>query len=302
MWAGLLVLWPYLLDHVGGWFEVLAAVEQIAPGWTSPRGVSWSWSYLASWYVVWFVAYCTRVELIMKIFAARDHKVARCSLPWTILLVMIFLGYVILYVGGAARLLVWDQISSPDQAFPSLVAMLLPPALAALALTGIAAAAMSTTDALLLASGAAVAHDILRKCIHEPRGVRKDEAYYLHVSRAAIVAVGILAFLGSLADIALILHIVSYAVGIVGATFFFPLLVGLTWRRVSKQAAIASSMGGAVSTALWTWWTLAGVQWATAIHPAIPGLGIAGILMLTVTFLTAPVGQEAVQKYFPESI
>ena len=136
-------------------------------------------SFLVSWYIIWFVAYCTRLELITKMYAARDDKIARRSLPWTILLVMIFLLYGNFYIGGAARILVWDTISSPDQAFPALVTAILPPLLAAFALTGIASAAMSTTDSLLLMSGAALAHDLMRKCIHEPRGIQKDERYYL---------------------------------------------------------------------------------------------------------------------------
>ncbi len=301
MWLGLIVMAPYVFNKVGGWFDLIRRVEEVAPGWTSPRGLEWSWAYLVSWSVVWFVAYCTRVELVTKMFAARDHKVARCSLPWTILLIMIFLLYGNFYIGGAARLLVWDQIASPDQAFPTLVATLLPPVLAALALTGIASAAMSTTDSLLLMSGAAVAHDILRKCLHEPHGVIKDERYYLRISRITIVAMGALAFLGALPDIALILQIVSYAVAIVGATFFFPLVVGLTSRRLSKEAALASSIGGAVTTVLWIWWTLAGMEWVRVFHPVIPGLAVAGILMLSVALFTPAVRREAVAKYFPEN-
>jgi SSS family transporter len=300
MWVGLLILGPYISSEVGGWFDVIHKVESIAPGWTSPRGVAWSWSYLVSWNIVWFVAYCTRVELVTKVFAARDHKIARCSLPWTILLVMIFLLYGNFYVGGAARILVWDQIGTPDQAFPALVAALLPAGLAALALTGIASAAMSTTDSLLLMSGAAVSHDILRKCIHEPGTTKKDERYYLRVSRYTIVIMGVLAFLGALPDIALVLQIVSYAVAIVGAAFFFPLLVGLTSRRVSKQAAIASSTGGVVTTVVWMGCTLAEVEWAQTLHPIIPGLVVAAVLMLVVASFTPPATEEALKKYFPE--
>jgi SSS family solute:Na+ symporter len=178
--------------------------------------------------------------------------------------------------------------------------MLLPAGLAALALTGIASAAMSTTDSLLLMSGAAVSHDILRKCIHEPKGVKKDEAYYLRMSRYTIVAMGVLAFLGALPDIALILQIVSYAVAIVGAAFFFPLLVGLTSRRVSKHGAAASSIGGVVTTVVWMWWTLAEVDWAQTFHPIIPGLAVAAALMLVVTLFTPAVAEEATRRFFPE--
>ncbi len=301
MWVGLLILAPYLYARVGGLAEMVATVDAIAPGWTAPAGVSWSTNYLLSWYIVWFVAYCTRVELVTKMFAARNAHVARCSLPWAILLVILFLFYGNFYLGGAARILVWDQIVRPDQAFPALVAAVLPPLLAAVALTGVASAAMSTTDSLLLMSGAAVAHDLLRKCIHEPRGIRKDERHYLRVSRYTIVVIGAIALVGAIPHLDLILAIVSYAVAIVGATFFFPLLVGLTSRRVSREAAIASSTGGGLVTAVWTWARLAGLPWAQDLHPAIPGLAVAGLLMLVVTAATPAVGADAVRKFFPEA-
>jgi Na+/proline symporter len=302
MWLGLLLMGPYIYREVGGWFDVIAKVEAVAPGWTSPQGTSWSLSYLISWNVIWFVAYCTRLELITKMYAARDDKIARRSLPWTLVLVLAFLLYGNFYLGGAARILVWDAVASKDQAFPALVVALLPPLLAAFALTGIASAAMSTTDSLLLMSGAAVAHDLLRKCAHEPRGIVKDETYYLRASRITIVAVGVIAFLGAIPHVDLILQIVSYAVAFVGATFFFPLLVGLTSKRLSREAAIASSVGGAVVTSAWTWARLAGVSYAQEIHPGVIGLAAAGLLMLVVALRTPPVRTEAVRKFFPEAL
>lgn len=301
MWVGLLILAPFVYDAVGGWYDVIDRVEAIAPGWSSPTGTSWSLAYLISWNVIWFVAYCTRLELITKMYVARDHRIARRSLPWTILLVLVFLLYGNFYIGGAARVLVWDSLTRPDQAFPTLVATLLPPFLAALALTGVASAAMSTTDSLLLMSGAAVAHDLLRKCIHEPRGVEKSERYYLTASRATIAVVGVVAFVGAIPDIRLILTIVSYAVAIVGATFFFPLIVGLTSRRLSTEAAIASSVGGAAVTIAWTWATLAGASWAQDFHPGVVGLAAGGMLMLAVNLVTGSAPEAGVARFFPEA-
>lgn len=298
MWIGLLVLAPAVYREVGGWTEVLTAVETVAPGWTSPQGVEFSLTFLLSWYIVWFVAYCTRIELVTKMFAARDHRIARLSLPWTIMLVLLFLLYGNLYLGAAARVMVWDQIATPDQAFPVMVSTLLGPYLAAFALTGIASAAMSTTDSLLLMSGSAVAHDLIRKCFHEPRGIVRDEAYYLRISRLAIVAVGAIAFVSAIPDIALVLSIVSYAVAIVGAAFFFPLVVGMTSRRVSKEAVFASSVGGVVVTVVWIGLTLGGVSWAQPVHPGIVGLSTAAIALLAVAPFTRPVSRRAVQRYF----
>jgi len=301
MWVGLLILVPFVYDAVGGWHSVLGQVEALAPGWTSPTGVVWSTSYMISWYLIWFVAYSTRIELVTKMYAAKDHRVARMSIPITIGLVMIFLLYGNFYLGAAARVLVWDQVASPDQAFPFMVNHLLTPGLAALALTGIASAAMSTTDSLLLMSGSAIAHDLVRRCHDEPKGIQREEREYLKISRLAIVIVGAIAFVCSIPDLALILRIVSYAIAIVGAAFFFPLLVGMTSRRVSREAALGSSIGGTAATCIWIYGALSAAPWAAGLHPGIVGLAVAGSLMLTISLFTQPVEQQAINKYFPEA-
>lgn len=301
MWLGLLILVPYVYEAVGGWTAVLQQVEATAPGWTSPTGVSWSTGYVISWYLIWLVAYSTRLEFITKMYAARDDRIARISVPIAIGLVMLFLLYGNFYLGAAARVLVWDQVASADQAFPLLVSQLLSPALAALALTGIAAAAMSTTDSLLLMSGSAIAHDLLRRCHDEPKGIERDEKDYLRISRWSIVVVGGIAFVGAIPDLALILRIVSYAIAIVGSAFFFPLLIGMTSKRVSREAALASSTGGVLATCIWIYGALANASWAVDVHPGIVGLTIAGLLMLTVSLFTGPVDEAAVNKYFPET-
>ena len=75
----------------------------------------------------------------------------------------------------------------------------------------------------------------------------------------------------------------------------------MTSRRVSREAALASSIGGTLVTCIWIVGTLNSAPWATVVHPGIVGLGTAGLLMLAVTRFTPPVGSEAVNKYFAEA-
>jgi solute:Na+ symporter, SSS family len=299
MWLGLIILMPGVYHAAGGWSAVLERANAVAPGWTSVLGTRWTWGYLLSWWLVWFVAYATRIELITKVFIARDSKVARYALPTTCLLVILFLLYGNLYLGAAARILVWDGLRSPDQALPALSNLVLGPTAAAIALTGIASAAMSTTDSLLLLSGAAVAHDLLRRSYHEPRGVEKSDAYYLRVSRLVIVAVGFLSFLGALTTPALLLAIVSYAVAMIGAAFFFPMVLGLAWPRTTPAAALASSVLGFLTTVAWIALTLRKVPWAVGLHPIVPGLAVALALILGLTPFTRSAPASAVARFFP---
>ena len=298
MWVGLIIMMPAVYNAAGSFTTVMQNVEHVAPGWTSVTGTSWNWGYLLSWWLVWFVAYSTRLELLTKVFVARDSKTARYALPTTCLLVCIFILYGNLYLGGAARILVWDQIDVADEALLALSASVLGPLASAVALTGIASAAMSTSDSLLLLSGAAVARDFLRKSIHEPRGIVRDEGYYLRVSRLTIVVIGVVSLAAALNTPALILAIVSYAVAMVGATFFFPLLFGLTSPRTTPAAAAASAMGGLAITTVWIGLTLAEVPWAVTVHPIVPGMALSLALIVGLTPITSPASPRVLERFF----
>jgi Na+/proline symporter len=311
MWTGLIAILPAVHAAAGGLSTVLVHADQLAPGWTSVRGTAWSWTYLVSWWLVWVVGYSTRITMITKVFAAKDTKVARVSLPITDALFMIFLLYGNLYLGAAARVLVWPQVAgAPDQAFPALVTYVSQlagtPWLGAIAITGVVSAAVATADSLLLMSGAAIAHDLLRKCYHEPRGIVKSERFYLRVSRVTIVLVGIVSFLLAIATPDLILNIVSYAVALVGVAFFFPMLFGMSSPYVSRRAATWSSVGGSIAGIIWTVphlayaaWTRQHAPWILDIHPVVPGLVAAAIPMLRRSD-RIEMSARALRTFFPD--
>ncbi len=292
MWVGLIILMPRLWGVTEGWSNIFIAVDKIVPGWTSITGTSWTTTYMISWCFLWFIAYATRIELITKVFAAKDVNAARWSLPWAIFLVIIFLTYGNMYLGATARVLIWDKVAIPDQALMVLAKEYATPFMMAFMLTGIAAAAMSTTDSLLLMSGAAVAHDLLRKCYHEPRKIQQDERYYLKASRITIATVGLIALVASFTTSQMILQIVGFSVALTGSTFFAPLVIGLLFKRVSTPAAAAGCMGGFFVAAVHVGATIAGAEWAKVIHPVVTGVGASFALMIIVGFITQASAEE----------
>lgn len=288
IWLALICLVPVINQATGGWSELLVSVEQQAPGWTSVQGTTWDWPFLLSWYVLVFVGYSTRMELVTKLFAARDIRVARWSIPATAFLMIGFLLFGGLYLGAAARVLVWDQIATPDQAFPMLVALLAGPWISAFVLTAVASATMSTTDSLLLMSGASISHDLIRKCVHEPFGIIRSESYYLRIIRHTTVIVGLLAFLLSLLNLGLIWQIVSYAFAVTAAAFFFPLIAGMLSKLTSAKAALLSSICGTAVTVVWTAFTITKADWAQVTHPVIPGILTSGVVLAVVQYFSVP--------------
>ena len=90
----------------------------------------------------------------------------------------------------------------------------------------------------------------------------------------------------------------SYSVAMIGATFFFPLLFGLSSRRTTPAAAAASSVAGFFTTLVWTGFTIAKAPWATTVHPIVPGLLVAFVAIVGVTPFSKPTPPEALARFF----
>lgn len=299
MMLGAVVLGVAIYKSYGGMSNVMVAAEASAPGWTSPTGF-WSGPMaLISWYFVWVVAYFTRIEMVTKVYAAKNEKVAKWALPVSLLLLLIFINFVI-YFAGAARLEIWDMGLPPDKILTTLMSVMLSPLWASIALAGLAAAAMSTTDSLLLMSGAAIAHDFLRKGINEKKGVEKSEEYYMKVSKKTIGIIGIVSIIGAMYTPGIVIVIVSYAVALTGASFALPMVLGCSWKRITTKAALYSMIGGFAGSALWAVFVEMGVEWAVNVHPIIPGFAISLISVLLITVATKPVSKETLEKFFPQ--
>lgn len=298
MMAGVIILAVAIFKNIGGMTSVMTEAEAINPGFTSLTGFYEPMAFF-SWHLVWFVAYFTRVEMVSKMYAAKDEKTAKWSLVIGLAFLLLFINFGV-YFSGAARVLVMDKLQSSDQALTVLFTELLSPTLASLSLAGLAAAAMSTTDSLLLMVGACISHDFLRKSQHERKGVVKDEKYYVKVSKITIAIVGIVAVIGAMYTPGLILVITSYAVALTGASFAFPLVLGLNWKRVSTSAVLVSMIGGFLGAGTWAVMNQMGVEITKGVHPIIPGVILSFVGIMAVTLMTEPVSKETLSRFFPE--
>ena len=119
----------------------------------------------------------------------------------------------------------------------------LPFVISGLVFAGGMAAAMSTADGLVLAISNALSHDIYYKII-DPKA---DTAKRLIVARVLLVLIGGLgAWIASfrLTDI---LGSVAWAFDFAMSGLFFPLVLGVWWKRATREGAIAGIMAGILS-------------------------------------------------------
>ena len=116
----------------------------------------------------------------------------------------------------------------------------LPYVISGLVAAGGMAAAMSTADGLILAISNALSHDVYYKMI-DPKA---DTAKRLIVARVLLVVVGLFgAYIASM-RLTGILGSVAWAFDFAMSGLFFPLVLGVWWKRATRQGAVAGMIGG----------------------------------------------------------
>lgn len=170
----------------------------------------------------------------------------------------------------------------------------LPSWVIALVVAGALAAALSTAAGLLLVIGAAVSHDLLKKALH-PQITEKQELF------AARLAVGVAVIIAGYFGIrppGFVAQVVAFAFGLAAASFFPAIVLGIFWKRMTREAAIAGMLSGIVFTAGYIYYfkfydpALNNAEhWLLGISPE--GIGTLGMLInlmvsIVVSLLTPP--------------
>jgi len=116
----------------------------------------------------------------------------------------------------------------------------LPYVISGLVAAGGMAAAMSTADGLVLAIANALSHDLYFKIIDPKADVQKR----LIVARALLIVIGAAgAYIASM-RITSILGAVAWAFDFAMSGLFFPLVLGVWWKRATREGAIAGMIAG----------------------------------------------------------
>ena len=162
----------------------------------------------------------------------------------------------------------------------------LPYVISGLVAAGGLAATMSTADGLLLAIANALSHDLYYKII-DPKADTKTRLIVARIMLVLIGAAG--AFVASL-KLTSILGAVAWAFCFANSGLFFPLVLGVWWKRANRAGAIAGMVGGFAAGA----WYLYMVQFAgmtpwmgiDGLRFGMIGMPVSLILMVVVSLMT----------------
>ena len=162
----------------------------------------------------------------------------------------------------------------------------LPYVISGLVAAGGMAAAMSTADGLLLAIANALSHDLYYKMIDPQADTRKR----LLAARVLLVGIAVAGALVASLKLTSILGAVAWAFDFACSGLFFPLVLGIWWKRANKEGAIAGMVCGFVAGTAYLVYIrfLGGDPWIGIDHLrfGIIGMPVSLIAMVVVTLMT----------------
>lgn len=126
----------------------------------------------------------------------------------------------------------------------------LPAWVVALVAAGALAAAISSAGALLLVIAAAVSHDLL-KGVLTPRMAERTELWW---ARGSVGAAVLVAGWFGVHPPARVAQVVAYAFGLAASSFFPAIVMGIFWKRATRQGAVAGMLTGVLFTGAYIAW------------------------------------------------
>ena len=168
----------------------------------------------------------------------------------------------------------------------------LPYVISGLVAAGGMAAAMSTADGLLLAIANALSHDVYYKMVDPSADTRQR----LIVARILLIVIGVAgASIASLGAVG-ILGAVAWAFNFANSGLFFPLVLGVWWKRANKQGAIAGMLGGLIAGTAYLYYVrFAGgepILGLDHLRFGIVGMTVSLVLMVSVSLMTEEPDEE----------
>jgi sodium/proline symporter len=150
---------------------------------------------------------------------------------------------------------------------------------------------MSTISSQLLVTSSALTEDFYKAFVK--RSASDKELVF--VGRLAVLVVSVIAFVLALNPSETILNLVGYAWAGFGAAFGPVVLLSLYWKRMTKWAAFAGIVVGAVTVIVWEL-----IPAFADVYEIIPGFIACTITILVVSLMTKE-PSEVIQREFEES-
>ncbi|HIK63467.1 MAG TPA: cation acetate symporter, partial [Henriciella marina] len=169
-----------------------------------------------------------------------------------------------------------------------------------LVVAGGLAAALSTAAGLLMVISSAVSHDLCRRTLFKSMDDKTELRVARGAAAGAVFAAGLLGIFSN--SLGFVAQVVAFAFGLAAASLFPVIFLGIFWKRMNKEGAIASMLTGLIATFGYIYWfkfvDTDPAHWLFGVSPE--GIGFvfmwlaAGVGIVT-TLATKPPPQEILE-------
>ena len=163
---------------------------------------------------------------------------------------------------------------------------------AAIILSGILAATMSTADSQLLAAASSVSQDLAQDFL----GIKLSNRQQMRAARLTVLAIAAVAVVLAWNPNSSVFRVVSFAWAGFGAGFGPQMLLALFWRRSNKQGSIAGMIAGAAMVIIWKF-MIAPIGGWFAIYELLPAFLISLACNVCVSLATPEPDKSILSVY-----
>lgn len=220
------------------------------------------------------------IENVGKLIPAR-----RIAMVW---MIIVLVGSVATGLAGIAYF-AGQPLPNPETVFIALSQQLFNPWVAGIITAAILSAIMSTIDSQLLVSSSVISEDFYRVFLR-PQATEKE---LLAISRAAVIAIALLALLIASDRQSRVLDLVSYAWAGFGAAFGPVIVFSLFWRKMTALSAIVGMLVGATTVVIWS--NLSGGVFD--LYEIVPGFLLASLMIVSLSLLRPEQNENALQQF-----
>ncbi|MCA1583844.1 MAG: sodium:solute symporter family protein [Acidobacteria bacterium] len=290
MVLALVLALPVVVTHAGG----LTALGEYV-GSIDPRVTGWwfTWRELLAFGIAFGLSIAAAPYEMTRYYSMRDVGTVRYAIGIS-MVIQALIGCSVMILGIGMRGL-FPYLPSPDQASSIMASTVMPPLLGSLFLVAMMSAIMSTVNSILLVTGGAFAHDLYKRLVNP----RATQSRLLLVNRISIMALGLLPFWFALQKFGDVQTIVVEQAKFIASFFFVPVVLGLNWRRGTKEGAIWSMVAGFSGCLIWTFTFQRGFA-RHGIDAAEVGVALSALTFIVVSRVTRPTPDENLRIFFPD--
>ena len=295
MFVALLLVPIVALAAVGGPGAATAEVARVNPDFLSLFGDLGVIAIISS--LAWGLGYFGQPHIIVRFMAVRSIKdvpvMRAIGMSWMAITLVGALATGFAGLAYARRNGL--DVADPETIFIVLSDLLFHPLVTGFLLAALLAAIMSTISSQLIVSSSSLTEDFYRTWLRREASQRE----LVRVGRISVVLVALVAIALAHNPDNNILGLVANAWAGFGAAFGPIVILSLTWKRMTRNGALAGMVLGAVTVLFWIYAPVleGGAALTTLIYEMVPGFLVCGIAAILVSLVDKPPPEEVVRTF-----